>query len=247
LSERSLRIQLCGRLVAERDGVRLEPQIPGRNGRRLFAFLVISRLGLVTRGEAARAVWGEHPPPSRDGTLNALLSRLRAVISITGTSELCVTLPPDAWVDIEAAHDAIHRAESALALGEPGRAWAASQVAMFTARRGLLPGEEGDWIEEQRRGLEELHLRALDAYASACLRIGGTELPAAERVGRELVRRQPFRESGYRQLMEALAARSNTAEALRVYEELRALLAGELGVAPSAATRELHARLLALV
>jgi DNA-binding SARP family transcriptional activator len=47
--------------------------------------------------------------------------------------------------------------------------------------------------------------------------------------------------------MEALAAQSNTAEALRVYEQLRELLAAELGIAPSAATRELHARLLALV
>jgi DNA-binding SARP family transcriptional activator len=45
-------------------------------------------------------------------------------------------------------------------------------------------------------------------------------------------------------LVEALAARGNTAEALRVYGDLAHLLRDELGVAPSSPTRELHARLL---
>ena len=245
MSEAPLRIQLCGRLVVEREGVRIESRLPGRHGRRLFAFLVINRMQPVTREEAAQAIWGDAPPPSRDGTLNALLSKLRAVAPIARLGGPRMTLPEGSWVDLEAAHDAIHRAESGLALGQNSRAWAASQVAMFAARRGFLPGEQGEWVEEQRRVLGELYLRALDAYATACLRIGGTELPAAERVGRELVRREPFRESGYRHLMEALAAESNTAEALRVYEQLRALLSDELGIAPSAATRELHSRLLA--
>ena len=51
----------------------------------------------------------------------------------------------------------------------------------------------------------------------------GTELAAAERSGRALVEAAPFRESGYRLLMEALAAQENIAEALRVYERLRVL------------------------
>jgi DNA-binding SARP family transcriptional activator len=44
--------------------------------------------------------------------------------------------------------------------------------------------------------------------------------------------------------MEALAQRGNVAQALRVYDDLVRLLAGELGVPPSSATRDLHARLL---
>lgn len=54
----------------------------------------------------------------------------------------------------------------------------------------------------------------------------------------------PFRESGHRLLMEALAARGDVAEALRVYEELRVLLRDELGTPPSPATKALHRRLL---
>ena len=44
--------------------------------------------------------------------------------------------------------------------------------------------------------------------------------------------------------MEALAAQGNTAEALRVYDELRDLLRDELGTAPSAELQALHRRLL---
>ena len=45
--------------------------------------------------------------------------------------------------------------------------------------------------------------------------------------------------------MQALARRDNIAEALRVYEDFRCLLRDELGVAPAAATQELHKTLLA--
>ena len=89
-----------------------------------------------------------------------------------------------------------------------------------------------------------MHVRALEAYASATLAIGGTELPAAVRAGRELTRREPFRESGWRILMQALAAEGNTAEALYAYDRLRVLLREELGVAPSTPTQAVHKALL---
>ena len=65
------------------------------------------------------------------------------------------------------------------------------------------------------------------------------------RAGRSLIEAAPFRESGYRLLMEALEARDNVAEALRVYDGLLGLLREELGVVPGRAAQELHRRLLA--
>lgn len=53
-----------------------------------------------------------------------------------------------------------------------------------------------------------------------------------------------IRESGYRLLMEVLAARGNIAEALREYEELRVLLRDELGATPSPQVQALHLHLL---
>jgi DNA-binding SARP family transcriptional activator len=66
-----------------------------------------------------------------------------------------------------------------------------------------------------------------------------------ERAARRLADEAPYREDGYRLLMEVLAARGNPAEALRAYESLRARLSDDLGAAPGERLRALHARLLA--
>ena len=119
-------------------------------------------------------------------------------------------------------------------------------MALFTARRGFLADEEASWIERQRQELAEMELRALECYAASCLGLGGIELPAAERTARRLVEREPYRESGYRILMRALAASGNVADALRAYDRLSSLLREELGVDPGPQTREVHRELLRL-
>ena len=150
----------------------------------------------------------------------------------------------DAWVDVEAAAEAIHRAESSIALADWTRAWAPSHVALVIAEREFLPGEDLPWIDEQRRQLAEVRLRALECYATAGLAIGGTELAAATRAARQLMQLAPLRESGYRILMQALAAQGNLAEGLRVYEQLCESLRDQLGVSPSPATRAIYEQLV---
>ena len=68
--------------------------------------------------------------------------------------------------------------------------------------------------------------------------------PQADDCARRLIELAPFRESGYRILMEALEQRGNVAEALRVYDRLRILLRDELGIAPSPAVQSVYRRLL---
>ena len=89
-----------------------------------------------------------------------------------------------------------------------------------------------------------MHVRALECYATACLRLGGGELPGAERAARELLEVAPLRETGHLLLMEALAARGNVAEALAAYERLRMLLRESLGVDPCRAVQDTYAQLL---
>ena len=60
-----------------------------------------------------------------------------------------------------------------------------------------------------------------------------------------LIERAPYRESGTRLLMEALAARGNRAEALVAFDALRLRLRDDLGSAPDPETQALHQRLLA--
>jgi len=231
------RIQLCGKLVVELDGRRVEHELPGRQGRLLFAFLAVHRDRMLTRDELAAALW----PDGRDAGLAPLLSKLRRIVPI---DEGRLQLLPEAYVDVEAARDALHRAESAVAQRDFHGAWAPSQIATAICRRTFMPGEDAAWVEEERRQRGAWHLRALEAYARAGLELGGTELTGAVRAGRDLVRLEPYRESGYRILMQALSAEGNTAEALLVYDDLRRLLHDELGTAPSAVTQELHRSLL---
>jgi DNA-binding SARP family transcriptional activator len=242
-----LRIQLCGPLAVERDGERLEGRLPGRQGRLLFAYLVVNRHRPVPRDELAEALWREPDPDAIDARLNPLLSKLRRAFgpdSVDGrtTIRFCAA---DAWVDLEAAREAIHRAESAVAQREWIRAWGPVLTALFVSERDVLAGEDAEWIDEVRHEMTMVRLRALEAYAATSLGLGGTELASAIRAGRELARLAPLRESGYRYLMEALAAEGNLAEALHVYGELSDRLRDQLGVSPSPATRELYERLLA--
>ena len=154
-------------------------------------------------------------------------------------------LPEPTWVDLEAASEAIHRAESAVAQQDWRRAWGPVQVALFVAERGFLPGEDAGWVGDTRNQLSVLHLRALEAYAATELGIGGPELAGAIRASRELIELAPLRESGYRCLMQALADQGNLAEALRVYGQLCDCLRDELGVSPGPASRTLYEHLLA--
>ncbi len=104
---------------------------------------------------------------------------------------------------------------------------------------------EAPWIDERRRYLHALHLSALECVAAVGLGLGGSELSSTERSARALIEHEPYRESGYRLLMEAHARRDNVAEALRVYDRLRVLLRSELGVAPGESAQALHKALLA--
>jgi DNA-binding SARP family transcriptional activator len=241
------RIQLCGRLVVQLNGRRVEDALPGANGRLLFAYLVLNRLRRMDRDELLTAVYGEEAPPDHHPRLNVLLSKLRRAVGaelVPGRSEIELVLPRDAFVDVEAALEALHRAQSHIAGGEWAEAWGPSGVAYHVASRPLLQGHDRPWLDEWRRRLYEVRVRGLECFGAARLGLGGPTLPQAEECGRRLIELAPYRESGYRILIEALERNSNTAEALLVYDRLRVLLHDELGIAPSPDLQSVHRRLL---
>jgi len=241
------RIQLCGRLAVQLAGRDLTPTLPGGQARVLFTYLTVNRALPAGRDQLIEALWPWRAPAGVDASLSALLSRLRHVLGagvLPGRGEIRLELPPDAWIDLEAAEEAIHRAEAAVAQQDWARGWGPSLVALFTARRGFLPGEDLPWAEEHRRRLEDIRVAALEAYAAVALGVGGSELAPGERSARELVVAAPFREHAHVLLMEILVARGNGAEALRVYDELRTRLRDELGATPAPELRELQAQLL---
>jgi DNA-binding SARP family transcriptional activator len=241
------RIQLCGQLAVELDGRELTPRFPGGQARVLFTYLTLSRALPCSRDRLIEALWPYGPPSGADSALSALLSRLRSVLGsdvLAGRSDVKLCLPHDPRVDLEAAEEAIHRAEAAVAQRDWARGWGPSLVAPFTARRGFLPNDDLPWADEFRRRLVEIRVAALECYSAVALGVGGSELAPGERSARELIALAPYREHGHALLMEILAARGNQAEALHVYEQHRQRLRDELGASPAPELRELQERLL---
>jgi DNA-binding SARP family transcriptional activator len=241
------RIQLCGRFVADIDGTRIEDTLPGRRGRVLFAYLVLNRGRPLPRDELLMAGWGEDTPAEAGNALSVLLSKLRHSLGtdrLSGRTELELLMPQATFVDVEAALEGAHRAESSIAAGRWAQAWGPAGIAYHVATRPFLTGLEAPWIDQWRRRLEEVRLRGLECFAAAGLGLGGPALAQAEERARMLTELAPYRESGHRILMEALEQRGNVAEALRAYERLRVQLREELGIAPSPTVQAVHRRLL---
>jgi SARP family transcriptional regulator, regulator of embCAB operon len=241
------RIQLCGRLVVRLDGQRVEDSLPGALGELLFAFLVLNRFRRIERNVLLIAVYGEEATPGHNPRLSVLLSKLRRVLGpemLVGRAQIELLLPADAFVDVEAALEALHRAESHIANGEWAAAWGPSGVAYHVASRPLLESHDRPWLDDWRRRLDDVRVRGLECFAAARLGLGGPTLPQAADCARRLIELAPFRETGHRILMEALERSGNAAEALRAYDRLRVLLRDELGVAPSPAVQNVYRRLL---
>ncbi len=241
------RVQLCGRLVIQVGDDRMEGRLPSRQGRLLFAYLALNRRRPTPRSELIAALWPGQAPDAADSALSALLSKLRRALPdawLTGRDDPLLELPTGTLFDVEAAREALHRAESAVALGDWTRGWAPARVALHTATRELLPGHDAPWIGETRRELDDVRTRALESVARIGLGMGGPETAAAKRAGRSLINANPLSETGYRYLIEALEQEDKVAEALLVYEELRRALSDGLGIPPGRSSQELHGRLL---
>ena len=206
----------------------------------------------MPRDELAEAIWGEKLPATWEKALRVLMTKLRRLLEecgIDGSTGLTsasgyytLSLPPDTWIDVRAAARALEQAETALTAGDLDDARAQAETAVTLCRPTFLPGEEGPWVEEQRRDLRDVLLRALECLRDASLAAG--EYRDAVRYATEITELEPFGESGYRSLMEAHAAAGNRAEALRVYERCRRLLAEELGAYPSPETDAIYRALL---
>ena len=214
----------------------------------MLAYLARKRGRPVTRDELIDLLWPSDPPAHPDEVLGSLLSKLRRALGpgmVAGRHDLTLVLPEGERVDVEIVEDAIERAEAALAGGGAGLAFAQAQRACELTEGGFLPGFDSPWVEERRREVEDLRIRALGCLAGAGLANGGAQLGPGERAARELISVAPLSELGYRLLMEILAKRGDVAAALQTYDSLRVQLRDELGIAPAPAIRALHERLLA--
>src|ERR1700736_5001742 len=233
-----LRIYLTGEVAVERGEQLLrDADLAGRQGRRAFFYLVSERERAVTQSDLAELLWPDSLPPSWPVALSAVISKLRQKLGALGLDRdriianafRCYQFrPPDeTWIDLEAAADAVHQAEGAVLANRPQAAYGASLIATTIARRPFLEGEDAPWVTTRRERLRDLLVRALDCRVEALIWNGALAL--AQDQARAAVDLEPYRESGYRRLMQVLVRRGDRAEAVRVYQQCRQRLPAETG------------------
>lgn len=241
------RIHLCGAVGVVVGGEHRERRLPGRQGVLLLAFLIANRRRPIERETLMEVLWPRGRPPAAGAALRALLSKLRTVLgpdAVAGRERVRLHLE-DAWIDVEAAEEALHRAEGAAASGDWGEVWGPARVAAVIADRGFLTGHDHPWVDERRRELDRILERAERCIVGCGLALGGRELAPAERAARRLAERRPLDESAVGLQMHVHAASGDPAAALVAFEGFRLRLRDELGTAPGPELRRLHRRLLA--
>ena len=246
-----MRIYLTGRVSIEK-GEKLveERELAGRQGRLAFVFLVSERHRPIAKEELVSVVWRDTPPNEIETALSAILSKLRAACKKAASDvsvdvhagTIVLRLPPDAWIDLEHAANAIDEAEGALRKADVHAAWGHAVALVSIARRPLLPGEDAPWIEARRARLRSLLVRGLHVLSRITAANG--EHALAVQYATEVIELEPFQETGYRNLMQMHAQIGNRGEALRVFGRCRELFRDELGADPSQETERVFLEIL---
>lgn len=210
------------------------PATLAREAQRLLALLALLDRP-VSRAAVAGTLWPEASSAHAYASLRSALSRLVAVaqdaIVITDSD---LALAPGVAIDLRDARALAHRLLA-------GAALPATPDGTADAIRALSADCLPDWYEDWAMiESEQLRLHALDAltlHLTAAGRFGD----AVEAAGAAM-RSEPLRESACAGLMRAHLAEGNQSEAIRAFEQYRALLARELGIEPTPALEALLPR-----
>ena len=224
-----LRARLLGKLEVELNGAVIDSPVSQRPWA-LFAYLALAPRP-VPRGELAAQFWPDVLDQSARASLRSALWAVRRYIGdaleVDGDG-VGLSEGPGVWLDV-------HEFER-LAGSDP-----ASALELYPA--DLLEGLEDDWAVAARDRHRARAIELLEDLARAADERG------AVREAIELTRRQTerdrFDEAAHRRLIARLDLAGDRAGAMRTYRVLAERLRRELGVAPSAQTRELVERLRA--
>jgi predicted ATPase/DNA-binding SARP family transcriptional activator len=234
-----VRIDVLGPLcVRDETGADVTPS--GHLQRRMLALLVLCRGQVVSLDSVVDTLWPSASPADPAGAVQNHISRLRRALpagAIEAVASGYRLDPARVSVDVD-------RLEAVLAAGALEGGERREVEDMLQRWHGPAYPELDD--ADARWGalayLDELRNRAEEVLAEARLAAGESDQAVADLIA--LAGREPLRERPRSMLMSALAATGRTAEALRVYDDFRRVLAAELGIAPSPALDAQHAALL---
>ena len=239
---------LLGPLLV-RDGTR-QVAVSAPRQRVLLATLLLDAGRVVSVDALAEAVWDGQPPPGARAALHSAIQRLRSTLGPAGAG-LIGTRPPGYLIQLGDGESDVRQFEVLAARGH-----AAAQAGAWAQAAGLLREALALWRGEALADvpsqllrarevprLEDQWLRALAGRIDADLQLGRHGEVVAEL--RQLVAAHPLVEHFHAQLMLALYGSGRQADALAAYQDVRRVLADELGVDPGPELRLLHQRILA--
>ncbi|MFK0228372.1 BTAD domain-containing putative transcriptional regulator [Streptomyces sp. NPDC090303] len=218
--------------------------------RALLTRLLLDAGGSVPVERLVDGLYGDEPPADAQGALQTQVSRLRralppgTAVEFSPAGYRLALADPAAAVDVLRFEALVREGARAGAAGDPGHAAGLLREALGLWRGPALADvRDAPFAAGQAARLDALRLDAVEAWAAAELAADGD--PAL--LVRELepwAREQPLRERLRGLQMRALGAAGRQADALAVYEEVRAALAEELGADPSPELAAVHLRLL---
>jgi DNA-binding SARP family transcriptional activator len=239
------RFRLLGRVRLETAAG--EVDLGSTKQRCLLAVLLLAAGEVVPVDTLVDRIWGDQPPGQARNSLASYVARLRRIVTLDGPALAAfryegggyrAECDPDR-VDLLRARRA---AAAARAATDPERAAALFAAALDGWQADALGGINGDWADRVRGALRRERLALIGERLDAELRLGRDAEVIAE-LGQLLVE-HPTAEELAGRLVRALARAGRTMEALGAYARLRAAVADELGVEPSAPLQELHLRVL---
>ena len=218
--------------------------------RLILVLLALNAQRVVSAERLIDALWGEDPPESAGVSLRVLISRLRKGLAAAGCVDAIHARPPgyvlasdEVDVDVDRFEGLAARGSAQLAAGS-ARAAAETQRAALALWRGdrLAESSETQLVGQAAR-LAEARLAVVETRVGADLACGRH----AELVGEleELCRAHRLREPLLAQWMLALYRCGRQADALAACQQLRTILAEELGLDPGSELRRLEAAILA--
>lgn len=246
-------IRLLGPFEAARAGGIVH--VGSLKQRAVLALLALQAGKVVSSAMLCDLIWNEEQPASASATLQSLISRLRGTLSASGQfvdagRGVLRTREPGWVLDIDPqAVDALRFEElTARARGRSRRGDAAAAAADLASAIGLWRGAalvdlvDAGYLAAQATQLNEARLDAIEALAEAEL-ASGRPAEALARLDHH-VDANPLRERGWGLLMVALYRLGRQVTALRAFQQVRAILAEQLGLEPSPELVQIEQRIL---
>ncbi|MFD2416896.1 BTAD domain-containing putative transcriptional regulator [Amycolatopsis pigmentata] len=219
-------------------------EVPGARLRGLLAALALRPGQVIPKATLVDWIWGERPPADAVNALQRLVSRLRKALPravVEGlTDGYRLMIEADA-VDAVRFERLVVQARGDQGLLRVRRLREALELWRGPAMQdvGL---QESEAFDAAVTRLDALRLAAMEERFEAEIGLGhGAELITELT---DLVAAHPVREKLVAALMRALVAAGRDSEALRAYQRVREVLAGELGADPSPELSALHVALL---